>query len=208
MVDYRKQEIIVGNFSGQKLAGFPAALIRKEGLKIYDKILAKGEKWWLLKMNREAYKIFHQHNDLETRMELVLSFDLKSKKPDGKEIILHHRLVPYEFDDNGNVWLALCAVSALPLTHKTTKACIECMKTGKRYDFVDNKFVPSNYKSLIEDEISILSYLAEGIPIKQIAEKISLSLRAVERKKQSALEKLNAPTQAAAVYKAKGMGLI
>ncbi|MCL2683515.1 MAG: helix-turn-helix transcriptional regulator [Bacteroidales bacterium] len=208
MVDFHKREIIIGSLSGKILAGIPASLVRKEGFKVYDKILSKAEKRWLLKMNSKANEIFRSYSDPEMRMELVLSYDLKAKAPDGREVILHHRLVPYQFDDNGNLWLALCTISALPLTNKLTKASIECIKTGERYDYVDDEFVSSEYKTLTEDEISILGYLADGVALKQIGEKIGISLRAVERKKQSALGKLGAPTQASAVYRAKSIGLI
>jgi DNA-binding CsgD family transcriptional regulator len=208
MFDYEKQKFISSNIHKYSVSGLSNELIKKEGADAYNYILSDSEKQWLFKMNEEAFKIFRKYRDLELATELELSYDLTGKNMYDREVTLHHRLVPYQFDDNGNLWLAFCIVSALPLTQKNTKACIECDKTGERYDFVNGKFVLSDYKPLTRIEIAILGYFADGLILKQISEKVGMSLRSVEHKKKALLEKLGAPTQAAAVYKAMNMGLI
>ena len=208
MIDYREKKLIIGNLPGHVIAGLPVEMFNKRGIKIYDNILSKDEMKWAHQVYAQAQKVFDLYDDYETRMELVFSYDLVSVTPSGRQITLRHRVVPYQLDENGYMWLALCTVSTSLLTHKTTKACIDCIKTGERYDYVDDKFVLSQHKYLVEDEISILGYLADGMAMKQISVAMDLSLRVVERKKKDALEKLGAATQAAAVYKAKGMGLI
>ncbi|MCL2413634.1 MAG: LuxR C-terminal-related transcriptional regulator [Bacteroidales bacterium] len=208
VIDFQKEEIIVNYLEGFTIAGFPTEVVRNGSIEFYNRILSDDEKEWLRTMVAEAGKILLEYDDFEMRMELVFSFDLLAKNPNGTEVTLHHRLVPYQLDKEGNIWLALCCVSALSLTYKTTKACIDCVKTGDRYDFIDGKFVKSRYRQLVEDEIAILGYLAQGMAIKQISGHLGMSLRAVERKKKEALDKLGAQTQAAAVYRAKDMGLI
>jgi DNA-binding CsgD family transcriptional regulator len=208
LVDFREQRIILGNLSGHTIAGFPTEMIRKEGLGIYHKILLDSEKDWWREMTVQAYKIFDSYEDCEVRMELVLSCDLTAKTPSGREVNLHHRIVPYQLDNDGNLWMVICAISPTQLTHKTTKACIDCMKTGERYDYIDGKFILSEHCHLTEEEVVILGHLADGLPIKAISDKIGLSLRVTERKKKSALDKLGAATQAATVYRATNMGLI
>ena len=208
LVDFREQRIILGNLSGHTIAGFPTEMIRKEGLNIYNKVMPESEKLWWSEMIPKAHKIFDSYEDCDARMELVLSCDLIGKTPSGREVNFHHRIVPYQLDDDGNLWMVICAISPLPLTHKTTKACIDCFKTGERYDYIDGKFVLSEHRHLTEEEVVILGHLADGIPIKAISDKIGLSLRVTERKKKNALDKLGAATQAAAVYRAKNMGLI
>jgi len=208
VIDFQKEEIIVNCLEGFTIAGFPTEVIRKGSIEFYNKILSDNEKEWLKTMTTEAGKILLGYDDFEMRMELVFSFDLLAINPNGTEVTLHHRLVPYQLDKEGNIWLSVCCVSALSLTYKTAKACIDCVKTGERYDFVDGKFVPSRHRQLVEDEIAILGYLAQGVAMKQISGHLGMSLRAVERKKKEALDKLGAQTQAAAVYRAKDMGLI
>jgi DNA-binding CsgD family transcriptional regulator len=208
MIDFHEEQVVVGNLTGHTVAGFPIEVVKREGLNFTDKILPESEKEWVQNMNNEAYKIFSKYDDFETRMTIVFSHDLQAKTPNGREITLHHRLVPYLLDENGNLWLALCTISAVPLTHKATKACIDCGETGERYDYIGGKFVLSQHKHLTEEEVAILGHLADGIAIKQISAKVGMSLRAVERKKKDALSKLGAHTQAAAVYRAKNMGLI
>jgi len=208
MIDYREKKLIIGNLPGHVVAGLPVEMFNKRGIKVYENILSKDEIKWADEVYAQAQKVFDLYDDHETRMEIVFSYDLASVTPKGRQITLRHRVVPYQLDEDGYMWLAMCAVSTSPLTHKVTKACIDCIKTGERYDYIDNKFVLSQHKYLTEEEITILGYLADGMAMKQISAVMDLSLRAVERKKKDALEKLGAATQAAAVYKAKGMGLI
>jgi len=208
MFDFQEKRIVIGNLTGHTIAGLPIETIRKEGVNIYDKILSNSEIEWAKNMMNESYKFFAQYDDFATRMELVLSWSLQVNTPNGREITLDHRLVPYKLDDNGDLRLALCSISTFPLTYKTTKACIDCVKTGERYDYIDGKFIRSQHKYLTEEELSILGYLADGFAIKQISVKMGLCQRMIERKKKEALDKLGAPTQAAAVYRAMSMGLI
>jgi len=208
MFDFQENRIIIGNLTGHTIAGLPIETIRKEGVNIYGRILSDGEMELAKNIMNEAYKFFTKCDDLATRMELVFSWSLQVNTRNGREITLNHRLVPYKLDDNGDLWLALCSISTLPLTYKITKACIDCVKTGERYDYIDGKFIRSQHKYLTEEELSILGYLADGLAIKQISVKMGLCQRMIERKKKEALDKLGAHTQAAAVYRAIRMGLI
>ena len=208
MVDVQKRQVIMSNLAGHTVAGLPVEAVRRDGLKFYDKILSDSEKEWKQKMQVAADKVIAKNYDSDLHMDFVFSYDLQANTPNGREVTLHHRFVPYQRDEDEKLWLGLCAISALPLTCKTSKACLDCVETGERYDYIDDKFVLSPHKHLTEEEIAILGYLADGVALKQISAKVDLSLRVVERKKKEALDKLNAPTQAAAVYKAKSMGLI
>jgi len=209
VIDFHKKEVIVVScLEGFMIAGFSIEAIKKGNVEFHSKILSDNEKEWLEAMTAEAEKVVSKYDDFEMRMSLVFSFDLLAKNPNGREVILYHRLVPYQLDEQGNIWLALCCVSAQPFTYKTTKACIDCAKAGLRYDFIDGKFVLSQHRQLVEDEITILDYLAQGVPLKQISANLGMSLRTIERKKKEALDKLGAQTQAAAVCRAKDMGLI
>ncbi|MCL2683514.1 MAG: LuxR C-terminal-related transcriptional regulator [Bacteroidales bacterium] len=209
LIDYKKHKIFVSEVQRYSIAGGLNELMKKEDVaNLYNDILLDSEKEWLFKMIEEAFKIFRKYNKLGIGTELELSYDVKGKSVHDREVVLHYRLIPYQYDDNGNLWLAFCIITTLPLTHKTAKASIECLKTCERYDFIDNEFVLSDYRPFTRIEIAILGYLADGYMLKQIADKIGMSLRFVEQRKKDVLEKLGATTQAAAVYKAMNMGLI
>ena len=208
MVDYRKQRLLVGSSSVPSITGYSWDFIRKEGFKIYHLILTEKEQEILQKIDTEAFKLFDRYSDFKDRLSLEISYDIMAKHKNGREFMMCHRLVPFQLCDDGNLWLAMCIVSTNSLVQKTTRACVENHRTKERFDFIDKKFVPSDYKCLSSDEMAILGYLADGVAMKQISEKMGTSLRIVERKKKDVLNKLSAATQAAAVYKAKTMGLI
>jgi len=208
MADYYKQRLLVGPSSVPSITGYSWDFIRKEGFKFYQIILSEKEQDMLQKIDTEIFKLFNKYSDFEDKMSLEISYDVMVKHKNDREFMMCHRLIPYQLCDNGNLWLAMCIVSTNSIVQKTTRACVENHRTKERFDFVNKKFVPSDYKCLSIDEMAILGYLAEGVVMKQISEKMGTSLRIVERKKRDALNKLGAPTQAAAVYKAKTMGLI
>ena len=209
MIDMHKKKVIAGDSIGLAIAGFSTDGLRKDGIAFYNKILLDSEKEWAQEVYTELLeRIFPKYEDLEERMSLVFSYDLLAKNPNGREVTLYHRLVPYQLDKIGSLRLALCSVSASSFTYKATKACADFAITGKRYDYVDGKFVLSQHKYLTQEEIAILGYLAEGMAIKRISGILGMCLRTIERKKKKALDKLKAQTQAAAVYRAKSMGLI
>jgi DNA-binding CsgD family transcriptional regulator len=209
MIDCREQKLYVGNTPKPTISGYPKEFIRKESLRIYDKILCEGEKQRLDEISQEAFNIFHKYDNLEVREQLEFTYELKGKTITEREVSYCYRLTPFRLDGNGNLWLALCVVSTQPcITLRNTKASIGSFATGERFDYVDGKFAVSKLKSLLQDEVAILGYLAEGYLVKQITEELGIPQRTIERKLTDIYSKLKVRTQAAAVFRAKDMGLI
>ena len=87
-------------------------------------------------------------------------------------------------------------------------ACIDNQLTGERYEYINDRFIPTALKNLSQDETMILRCLAKGFKMKDIGEELNMKQRTVELKAKSAFDKLGVSTQGAATYKAKELGLI
>ena len=208
MIDFRLQKIIVSNAFNPTISGYSKEMIKKEGFRIYNRILQSNEQKWLMKMSEDAYRIFYSYDDIEKRLAFLFSYDVVAKAKDGREVTLYHRLIPYQLCSNGNMWLAICVISSNTLSLKATKACIDNRITSKRYNYIDGKFRLEKQKHLTQDELTILKYLANGAMLKQIGDKLNVHQRYVDRKQKNALKKLGATTPAMAIYRATNMGLI
>ena len=207
MVDYRHHKIITGSSSTASVCGYPKDLVSVEGFDFYKRILVGNELKWLANMNREAHNVFYSY-PLQERQKLEFTYDLIAKTIDKREVVLRHKLVPYKLCKNGNMWLGLCHVAASPFLPVFCKATIVNIQSGENYDFIDDKFVLSEAKTLTPDEITILTCTAKDMPLKQICALLDISESRLKRKKLTLFNKLNVRTISAAIYKATVLKIV
>ena len=208
MVDYCTEKIIAGSAPNQTICGYSKKLIEKENLSFYKRILSEEEFYWLVRMNREAHDVFYSYPESE-RKDLEFTYTLVAHTTHHEELVLHHKLVPFELCKNGNLWLALCFVSAAPFhPSKHTKASITHINTGEKHNFINGKFVKCNTGALTSKDIEILEMLGHDVQCKQICTSMNFSESCLKRKKHDIYTKLGVNTSAGAVYKAKELGLI
>jgi DNA-binding CsgD family transcriptional regulator len=189
--------------------GYSAALLKNGTcLDFFIKVLKPEELNWYLRM-RKAYSKFFFGIPKEQRKYLENTHYVIAQSEAGIDIILGHRMVPYQLDLNGNLWLELGYVFVHPAHLPITpKASISNFLTGERYDFAEDKFVLTNTKALSMEEIQILKHLSEGLTVEQICDVLHNSPSTYKRKKKKIYEKLNVTTSSEATYKAHSMGLI
>jgi len=155
MNDYFHEKILVGDSAHSTYSGYSLALVDNEGFDFYNRILKPEEYAWLEKMHREAYKIFYSYPEIQ-RQNLEISYHLTITTSSGSEVILNYNLVPFQLDDNGNMWLGLLFCTQLFATPMGPRATINDFETGKKYEFINDEIVLSETKALTYEEISIL----------------------------------------------------
>jgi DNA-binding CsgD family transcriptional regulator len=207
IADYYHEKMLVGDSSHSTFSGYSRTFVEKEGFEFYRRILSPSELEWFQKVHKEASKILYSYPESQ-RINLEFSYDLLATTINGKEMILHYKLVPFQFDKNGNMWLGLIFCTQLFSRPIGPKASIDNFETGDKYEFVNGEFVLSKIKALTNDEISILKWIATGIPCKNMCDLLNISERSLRRREQSAFAKLGADTPASAVYKATSLGII
>ena len=207
MADYFNQKMFVGDSSHSTFSGYSRALVEKEGFDFYLRILKQEEFDWMVKMNNEASRVLYDHPESQ-RKNLKFSYDLIITNVSGREMVLRYKLIPFQFDKNGNLWLGLIFCTQQRSLSLGPKAIIDNFETGERYEFINDEFVLSKIKHLTADEIAILKWIANGMSGKNMCELLKISERSLRRKEQSAFAKLDVNTPSAAVYKAATLGII
>jgi DNA-binding CsgD family transcriptional regulator len=206
MLDYRKGKIMVDSSSSLILCGYSKELIEKEGFRFFKKILPQKELTWLSCANNAAYAVFFD-TPLKNREKLVFSLDLACTTANNHDIILHHKIIPYQLCNNGNLWLSLCSTT-VSYQKKSRKVSLINNQTGERYKLVHNKFERTTDFVLTEEEHKILGWLAKGFKVEHMALLMGVSAPTLGRKKWSLYKKIGVKTSAEAVHWAHIEGII
>jgi DNA-binding CsgD family transcriptional regulator len=209
MLDYSEDKLYLGNAQLYGITGYSATYIESiSRSEFYGKILKPDEFEWYYKMVKQACDLGYKY-PADSRKNLELNFDLITITATNLELTLRHKIVPYKFDKNGNMWLGLGYVSHLASsTPQIAKAVLTNFLTGEQYIYKNDKFVLTTIKTLTHHEISILKWAAEDKSSEQICDALHISESSFKRKRKQIFEKLNVQSTAAAVYKATSMGLI
>jgi DNA-binding CsgD family transcriptional regulator len=208
IIDYHAQKMITSLTSPASLFGQSKQLIETDGYNFYKRMVNRSELGWMYKMNEDAHILFYSYPESERR-HLELSYDLIAKTKDKRPIVLHNKLVPYQLDDNGNLWLALGHTRVSNFQSVFCKASVVNINTGENFYYIDDKFVPSEVKTLTPEEMTILTCAAKkDMQIKQICDEFGISESTLKRKRVALLNKLNVKTMGAAIYKATALRII
>jgi DNA-binding CsgD family transcriptional regulator len=205
IMDYHKQRIIVDSPSSLILCGYPKELVEQEGFDFFKRILNTEECTWIAQANNASYSVFFDTH-LKNRKKLLLFYDLIFNTADKREIILHHRVVPYQLCKNGNLWMSLCSTT-LSNQKKSRRAFLFNTKTGDRYQFDHSRFVHSD-GFLSEKELKILKWLAKGLTAEKMSLLLNVSIVTIKRKKKGLYKKLGVSTALEAVHRASVAGYI
>jgi DNA-binding CsgD family transcriptional regulator len=209
IVDHLENKLILGNSDIHTIVGYSSAYIEsKSRFEFHTEILKPDELDWFYTMSRCAQAIFLKYPE-EHRLHMEISYDLIVTVANGTELIFRHKMVPYQFDKNGNLWMGLGHVSALSSrSPMAAKAIMTNFKTGDLYKYLDGEFVLVDKNVLTPEDVSILRWMAEDLTAVQIGDKLRISESSFKRRRKKLFQKLNVHTAAGAVYKASLTGII
>jgi DNA-binding CsgD family transcriptional regulator len=209
MLNYAQDKLYLGHAQLYGITGYSSTYIESMSRsEFYTKILKPDEFEWYYKMIKQARDLVYQY-PTNSRKNLELNFDLLTTTATNIELTLRHKIVPYKFDKNDNLWLGLGYVSHLPSsTPQIAKAVFTNSLTGEQYIYKNDKFFKTTIKTLTYDEILILKWTAEDKTSEQMCDVLHISESSFKRKRKQIFEKLNVQSTAAAVYKASSMGII
>ena len=125
---------------------------------------------------------------------------------DNEKVKILHTTRYFSCSANGSVLLGLCTYIPYPISHNRQDGIIVNLLTGEMVG--RDIYEASDRKILSRRQLEILSLIAKGVPSKQIADKLNISIYTVNRHRQDILASLKVANTAAAVEIALRMNLI
>ena len=124
----------------------------------------------------------------------------------NKKVKILHTTRYFSCSANGSVLFGLCTYIPYPVSHNRQDGIIVNLLTGETVG--RDIYEASDRKILSRRQLEILSLIAKGVPSKQIASNLNISIFTVNRHRQDILATLKVANTAAAVEIALRMNLI
>ncbi len=125
---------------------------------------------------------------------------------DGGKVRILHTTRYLGCSSNGSVLLGICTYTPYPVSHMRQDGIIVKLSTGETIG--RDIYEASDRRILSRRQLEILSLLAGGMPSKQIADRLDISVHTVNRHRQDIIAALKVANTAAAVEIALRMNLI
>ena len=143
----------------------------------------------------------------EERKDYKLSYTFRTKDKTGNYHWAIDQVVVLELDRNNNIWLLLGITDILTgsAIQKTGRQLVN-IKSNELYLFIEDS--EKSKPVLSAREIEVLGLVSQGLPSKQIAGQLFISVNTVNNHRQNILEKTKTCNSAEAIVFAKNLGLI
>lgn len=205
--DYYHEKFVVDLPNSLVLCGYPKDAVQKEDFGFLDLILKEKEQQWLGLLWKKFADFFYSLSENECNNYIFL-YEINAVKANGDEFILHHKVIPFQRCENGNLWLALGRASSSISQTTENNACIVNPVTQTRYDFIKDEFVPSNISVPTQKELEVLHLLAKDMLETDICKTLNLKKGMYHYIRGSLFKKLEVKTPAGAVHRAHQLGII
>lgn len=206
-LDYYHEKLIVDIPSALLLCGYPKDRVQKENFGFLDLILKKKERLWLSLLWEKSADFFYNLSENECKYFIFL-YEINIVKADGSKTLLHHKVVPFQLCENGNLWLAVGRVSPSISQKTENRACIVNPVTQTKYDFIKGAFVPSQISVPTLNEMSVLHLLVKDMLEADICKALNIKKGMYYHIRGKLFEKLDVKTPAGAVQRAHQLGII
>jgi DNA-binding CsgD family transcriptional regulator len=202
IVDYYKKKLLYVSTNPLFLCGNSVEEVLKQSYMFYLKHVPEQEQAMLMEINRAGFE-FYSKIPIEERLDYTISYNFHLMT-DKKEILINHNLTPICLTDDGKIWLSACIVS-LPTQNKVGN--IEMRKINEatiwKYSLESHCWKEDKGINLSERERDILSLSAQGYIMKEIADRLCLSLDTIKFHKRKLFVKLEIKSITEAVAFAK-----
>ena len=207
VIDYYKQNFLYVSDNPLFLCGLTAEEVKELGYDFYINHVVPEDLELLFEVNVAGF-LFYKDVPIEERKEYTLSYDFCIKdKVSGKKSLINHQITPMRLTENGQLWLALCAVR-LSSNTKSGNIVIRRKNSSKQWYFENQKWKEVLRPRLKSTEIEVLKLSAMGYTVNEIAEEMHRSQDTVKLYRKEIFEKLNVDNIASAISYAKNHRLI
>ncbi len=144
----------------------------------------------------------------QERKDFKLSFTFRIRNATGAYVRLMQQIILLELDTKGNPWLALIVNDLLVNSQNEDpfRRLLMNVKDSRYYLFTPEE--EGGQRGLSTREIEVLGLMGRGLPSKQIADQLHISINTVNNHRASILRKLQAGNTAEAVQYAARLGIV
>lgn len=189
IIDYYKKSFLYVSNNPMFLCGLAPQEVKELGYRFYLEHVPDDELQLLVDINTAGFAFFSRV-PLEDRAEWYIVYDFHVVN-NGHKILVNHKLTPLALTPDGQVWLALCVVSAS--THSSA-GHIEIHREGSSdyftFNCVTRRWDRHGMCSLKEREKEVITLSIRGYTMAEIADKMSVSNDTVKKYRQRIFEKL------------------
>jgi len=205
---FRKEHVFVSN-NYSKMLQYNLAELESKGNDFFNSRVHPEDFIVNLKIGTKLLRHSYWVPAGELKNYKVVS-DYRVKNGNGEYIRIIEQHQALELDKKGNIWLALSTVDISPNQDLTggVKCIIFNAKTGKTLPFGFDNEQKNGENFLSKREQEVLNLVKEGLPSKEIAERLFISIHTVNTHRQRILEKLNVSNSYEAIQYAARLGLL
>lgn len=190
IIDYHRHKFIYVSDNPLFLLGKSAKEIQTLGFDYYFQFVPKEDYPILRDINTAGFYFFKNIPENERTDWLISStFHIASG---NSQILIDHKTTALTFTPNGKIWLGLCMVS---VADRSKNGVIEMRntRTGEiwNYDRVDKIWRKIPHIFLTQSERHVIILTIQGYTIKEIAERLFLSVDTIKKYRNHIFEKLN-----------------
>lgn len=208
LIDYYKKGFSYVSDNPLFLCGKSARQVQQAGYSFYLKNVPHDDLKLLLKIN-EAGFAFYNSIAPDEKTDYTISYDFRLKQPNGRLLLINHKLTPLALDMNGNIWIALCVVSLSP-NKKPGNILIRnaSEQISLIYDLTEERWIEQGGVTLNNQEKEILALSSQGLTVEKIAAQMFLSVDTIKFHRKSLFKKLKVKSISEAILTAANIGLI
>lgn len=190
IIDYHKHNFLYVSKNPLFLCGYTVEEVQQMGYEFFLQQVPAHEQSMLIEINKAGFD-FYQKIPIQERTKFSISYNFHLLHGKRKTLI-NHKLTPLCITNDGKVWLAACIVS---LASRDTVGDIKIQESGNshvwEYSLETQVWTQLKKITLSEKEKTVLSLSAQGYTMKEIADKMHLSLDSIKLYRRKLFEKLD-----------------
>ncbi len=181
------------------LCGYTEEEAMEMGYGFYSKILTPENLKKLIEINNAVLELF-QDIPIEKKIDSSIVYDLILQRKDGSSFCIDHKLKPFLFTEENNIWLSICCVRPSSNNKIGNVKCIfkkanECFS----YSFKDKKWHQQAPLVFSETEKLIIIETDKGTLEKQLADQLGCSRSNIRYYKSTIIKKTGTKTMREAI---------
>lgn len=189
IIDYYKQDFLYVSPNPMFLCGLTPQRMKKLGYRFYLEFVPKDEQMLLLEINSAGFA-FYASLPVDERKDWFIQYDFHILN-EGRPILINHKLTPLALTSDGQMWLALCVVSA---SNHSSPGHIEIHRADSpeffEYNLSTRRWLKRSIPTLTDGEKEVITLSIQGFTMTEIGDRMCLSSETIKKYRKQIFEKL------------------